>query len=289
MQKRNIFNSPRLKELHKKKNRVVMMKVSVLVFLFLTFLTGLGFLSRLPKLNIQNVTITGNKVVTTEAIEKAIKEELGGFYLSIFPKTNFLFYPKNKIRTRLIDEFTRLKDVTPNIKNMNTLEVFLTERVAFYTWCGDNLSKTELEFKDCYFMDEASYIFEEAPYFSSDVYFRFFGKTEKKNENVLGSVFYPEIWNGIISFKKNITEMGLKPSSMFIKDDGDIELYLISSVSPPDAQKIIFKSNADFRKVAENLQAALTTEPLQSDLKNKYSSLLYIDLRFGNKVYFKFK
>ena len=46
--------------------------------------------------------------------------------------------------------------------------------------------------------------------------------------------------------------------------------------------------DSDFEKLAENLQAALMTEPLQSDFKNKFSSLLYIDLRFGNKVYYKF-
>ena len=49
------------------------------------------------------------------------------------------------------------------------------------------------------------------------------------------------------------------------------------------------KMTSDFQKIAENLQAALATEPLRSDFKNKYSSLLYLDLRYGNKVYFKFK
>jgi hypothetical protein len=53
--------------------------------------------------------------------------------------------------------------------------------------------------------------------------------------------------------------------------------------------EIIFKIDSDFQKIAENLQAAITTEPLQTDFKNKYSSLLYIDLRFGNKVYYKFR
>jgi nucleoside-diphosphate-sugar epimerase len=39
----------------------------------------------------------------------------------------------------------------------------------------------------------------------------------------------------------------------------------------------------------ENLDAAIDTEPLKSKLKNKFSSLEYIDLRYGNKVYDKFK
>jgi len=72
-----------------------------------------------------------------------------------------------------------------------------------------------------------------------------------------------------------------------MKEDGDIEIYLkpVDSLNFP---KIILKSTSDFNKVVENLQSVLTTEPFQSDFKNKYSSLLYIDLRFGNKVYYKF-
>jgi len=42
------------------------------------------------------------------------------------------------------------------------------------------------------------------------------------------------------------------------------------------------------QNIKENLDTALNTEPLKSDFKKKYSSLEYIDLRFGNKVYSKF-
>ena len=83
--------------------------------------------------------------------------------------------------------------------------------------------------------------------------------------------------------------MGLKPIALYATSDGDIQIFLSSINSLPMEPKIILKADADFQNVAENLQAALDTEPLKSKFKNKYSKLEYIDLRFGNKVYDKFQ
>ena len=52
--------------------------------------------------------------------------------------------------------------------------------------------------------------------------------------------------------------------------------------------EILFKIDTDLGNIAENLKAALDAEPLKSKIKNFYSTLLYIDLRFDNKVYYKF-
>jgi len=76
---------------------------------------------------------------------------------------------------------------------------------------------------------------------------------------------------------------------LYITKDGNVEVFLSAGNSSAVRPEIIFKSNSNFQNIAENLETALTADPLQSELKNKYSSLQYIDLRFGNKVYYKFK
>jgi len=80
----------------------------------------------------------------------------------------------------------------------------------------------------------------------------------------------------------------LKPVSIYVTSDGDVKLFLSSGNSGTMGPQIIFKLNGNYENIAENLEAALTTTPLQTEFKNKYSSLQYIDLRFGNKVYYKF-
>ena len=224
---------------------------------------------------------------------------MSGYYFWIFPKSNVLLYPKNDIKNRLNNKFKRLDNISFNIKNEKILEILLQERKAIYTWCGENpalysavvLDDKELE-NQCYFIDENGYLFDRAPYFSGEVYFKFFGKLNndknKDNTNFIGSYFLPDIFYRMISFRDDVSSFGIKSSSFFLKEDGDIELYLSSSKTSNNLPKIIFKKDDDLLKVAENLQAAITTEPLKSDFEKKYSSLLYIDLRFNNKIYYKF-
>jgi cell division septal protein FtsQ len=289
MQKRNVLNSPRLFELKKRKHRAVLNKILLSLLGLLAIFILLAYFSHFDSLNINEIQIVGNKTVDAEAIKTVVKQQVAGKYLWFFPKTNILFYPQNSIRNELQDKFKRLKDISFSIKNNKVLEVSLSERVAKYTWCGADLPPTDAENQKCYFLDEDGYVFDEAPYFSGEVYFKFYGLENINTNNPLGSYFFKQNFKQLISFKDILVSIGLKPATLDITDDGDIEIFLSRGSSSTTGPKIIFKTDADFQNVAENLEAALVTEPLQSKFKNKYSSLLYIDLRFGNKVYYKFQ
>ena len=286
--KRNILNSPRLLELKKRRRRIILNKSFFWGVLFLIIFTGLSFISRLDSLNISGIEIVGNKLVETEIVKEIVEQELMGNYFWIFPKTNILFYPKNDIEKELSTKFKRLKDITFSTGRNKVLEVSVTERVALYMWCGVVFEFNNDKSSPCYFLNEDGFIFDEAPYFSGEVYFKFYGAISLMGDTPSGSSFSPDIFQKLILFKEALEGMGLKPASLYVQENKDIRIFLSSSnlLTGPE---IIFKTNADFQKIAENLQAALTTEPLQIDFQKKYSSLLYIDLRFGNKVYYKFR
>ncbi|HAS80547.1 MAG: hypothetical protein UR25_C0001G0153 [Candidatus Nomurabacteria bacterium GW2011_GWE1_32_28] len=288
--KNSALNSPRILELKKKKYETLRKKIYFFIFLFFLILVGLSFLSRWDNLNIDNIEVSGNKVIETKVIEDIVKDKIAGNYFYFFPKTNFFFYPKNKIITELTDKFRRIKNISINLRNLKTLEISLTERVALYTYCGDTLDlKPEIENQECYFIDESGYIFDEALYFSGNVYLKFFGILDKNKDSPLGSYFYQPYFKKLVALKETLNKINIKPVAFFIEDNEDVKMFLSSSVTYQMGPEIIFKLDSDFDKVIENLQSVLTTEPLKSDFKNKYDSLLYIDLRFGNKVYYKFK
>jgi hypothetical protein len=288
MKKRNVLNSPRLAELKKRRRRAILNKIFLSTFGLGAIFFLLTYVSRLPNLNIVEIQIDGNKTVDTEILKTTIERELAGKYLWLFPKTNILFYPQNAIKNELQDKFTRLNNIDLSIKNNKILSVSLTEREAKYTWCGNVFPEfgrsTSESSEKCYFLDENGYIFDEAPYFSGEVYFKFYGTTEQP----LGSYFLKDKFKQLTSFKDILVDIGLKPVSLYVTKDGDVEIFLSRGASSTTLPKIIFKIDADFQNVAENLEAALTTEPLKTEFKNKYFSLQYIDLRFGNKVYTKF-
>jgi len=279
--KRDILNSPRLTELKKHRRRAILNKIFISFLGLLAIFGSLAYFSNFKSLNISQIEISGNKVVDTEAIKQVVGEQITGKYLWLFPKTNIFLYPKNNIKNTLQDKFKRLNNINLSINN-KTLEVSLGERVAKYTWCGTILPQTNDEQK-CYFMDENGYIFDEAPYFSGAIYFKFYGAQSE-------SYFFKQNFKQLITFKNVLISLGLKPVALYIINDGDVEIFLSKEISSTSTvgPKIIFKIDADLQNVAENLETALNTEPLKSKFKNKYSSLLYIDLRFGNKVYDKF-
>ena len=81
--------------------------------------------------------------------------------------------------------------------------------------------------------------------------------------------------------------MRLKPTNFWLDENKDGNISLSSE--PMKGPRIIFNLDTDYQKMAENLQSALDTDPLRTDYKYKFDSLDYINLSFGNKVYYKFK
>jgi hypothetical protein len=291
MKRQSILSTPKLEELKRQKRRVIRNKILIAIFLFLILVVGLAFLSRWKKINIENVEISGNKVVDKESIENIVRNDISSHYLWIFPKTNFLIYPKKQIEKDLAEKYKRLSSIKINVKDFKTIQINVTEYEGKFTWCGDALPDANGDDnQNCYFLDQNGYVFDKAPYFSGNVYFRFFGNIPRGDSvEPTGYNFASDNFSKLIAFKDVLFRTGLKPSAFYLTDDGDIDIFLSSAQLLPNDHVILVKADADFEKVTENLQAALNTEPLQAEFKTKYSTLQYIDLRFGNKVYFKFK
>jgi cell division septal protein FtsQ len=285
MRNRSVFNSPYLKEAKKKKQHVLRNRTLLYTFLSIAILVGVVFLLRWNKLLIQTVQVSGAKTADSGAMEAVVKNDIAGRYLWVFPKSNFLIYPKSKIKADLAKEFPVLKNISISVNGSQTLSVTVDERQGKYMWCGNDPATTTAQSR-CYFMDDSGYIFGPAPYFSGSVYFKFFGNVGSTTPS--GVDFFPDIFSKLVSFQQSAADIGVNITSILAKDNGDIEFYLASSVPPPNGPKILINTDADLAKEIQNLQAALATDPLQTNFKTKYSSLQYIDLRYGDKVYYKF-
>lgn len=280
MKRSAILSSPRLLGLKRHRQRIALAKIFIFIASFAAILGSLAYISRVSRLNISTVEITGNKFLDSEIIKTAVEKKLAGsYFFSLFPKTNILLYPKNKIKTELQNEFRRLKDINLSLRDGKILEVAVSERTPSFMWCGPApFEPGSKEKPKCNFLDDSGFIFDEAPYFSGEVYFKFYGAD-------LSEINFDKI----ISFKKTLEEGGLKPIALYLQANGDTKIFLSPKNGTSTEPYLILKSDSDFEIVAENLRIALATEPLKTNFKNKYASLLYIDLRFGNKVYFKFR
>ena len=276
MRKRNVLNSPGLLELKKRRQKIILNKVLIFLLGLTLIFIFLAYISRLDILNIKEIEITGNKIIETAVLKTTIQQRIAEKYLWFFPKTNILYYPKNTIENELQNKFKRIKDISLSIKDNKILIIMIAEREPGYMWCGikspeallmeDSTSKASGENK-CYFLDENGYIFDEAPYFSGDVYFKFYGSLGA--DNPLGFYFFKQNFKQLVLFKDILIDMKLKPVALNIINKEDAEIILLKDPSSATEPRIIFKINANFQNIAENLQAALNTEPLQSKFKNK--------------------
>ncbi len=276
MQKRSIVNSPGVQELKRKKHQVLKTKIILYSIFFVLFVLGISFSFRINKFIINEIRVSGNIVVDTKSIEDVVRSDMNGYYAWIFPKTNFVIYPKNKILRDLSQKYKRLKNISLNVVNFKTLEISVKEYDGKYLWCGNVVPELDNQTEqNCYFMDSNGYIFDKAPFFSGEIYLKFYGSISN-GEDPSGNYYNPLVFAKLITLKENLEKTNLKPSYIWINSQNEVSIGLsklgIASVNP----LILFKLDSDYEKIAENLQAAITTEPLQKKLKENYGSLLYM-------------
>lgn len=256
---------------------------SVILFVVLAgvLLFLVTWLSNLDKLNIQNIKITGNSVLRSEEISKIVNENILGKYLWLFSKSNFLIYPKVKIKKDLVDSFAQIKDSKIKFEDFQSIVIEITERTPSALWCNDILGQY------CYFMDEEAYLYDMAPNFSGDVYFKYVGgfpgvSTSTPTTQVLRLVYLGEEnndqFNKLNLFIRLLRDININGYQLITKDNGDYELFFNND------SRLIFDVHQDFDEIFVNLRATLIE---LGDLEEKEFN--YIDLRFDNKVVYKFR
>src|SRR3990167_3431776 len=135
MSRHSVLNSPRLSELKRRRRKVFQSKILLYLLAFSIAFACLAYISRIDKLKISGVEISGNKVVEAEMIKTAVEQAVLGNYLFVFPKDNILYYSKNTITDNLQGKFKRIKDINLSIEDEGKLKISVTEREALYTWC----------------------------------------------------------------------------------------------------------------------------------------------------------
>lgn len=288
-------NLDRAKEVNKKRRKIFAIKIAMVFLALLLLVAGLALLSRIKALSIKDIKIEGNRVLVSEDIIKEINKDLSGNYFFFFPKRNALLYPKNEIKKTLSEKFHRIETYSVVRRGLNTLTITLTERAPAYLWCGFSPIRTENSNPDtCFFLDNEGFIFDNAPYFSGSVYFKFYGTSNfEQGINPVGkSIISKDEFENLVKAKDALIELDLSPEAMVILGGsrvGEGEFILSRMESAMDLKpRVIFKMTDDLAKSTENLKAALLNEPLKTDIKARYFSLKYLDLRYTDKVYFKF-
>ncbi len=277
---KKVFISSRATQ-QKRKRRAIQ---SLTFFLFFVGCIGLlGFVSWRPEMNISRITILGNSTLAEEDIRGFLEKKLTGGYAYVFSRANvFLFQPQS-VEKELREQFQKIKEVDVSRENLTSVIVTLTERKPYYLWCDLVVVATDddAQKESCYFLDIDGLAFAPAPYFSGNVYFTFeksFGE-----ESPIGRRLFDEgEFKRFISFRNALREMNLEASTLQFAENGDSSFVLTRG------GVILFHSQQDFTVLADSLRVTFDAEQFIKKQKSGHD-LEYIDLRFDNKVYYRFE
>ncbi len=287
---KDIPTSPRIIAM-KRKRRIIKIWLGILfVVLFVLLVWFFSFLSGYKKVTIENIAISGTHIVDQDGIENTIHEDLSGKYLYLFDRNNSFIYPHNKIYNDLTSNFPRIKKLSIYLDSLNTLHIDIVERTGEYLYCGVNIPTVKNDIgENCYFINNDGLIFDKAPYFSGNVYFKYYLPVGKDSSDPLGKqMLEVDKFHKLARFIDSITAIGFKPIYIYEDKNGTNSLYLnhgINDTSP----KIMFKDDADLATIQDNLSIAMKKIEFADEVNSKYTKLLYIDLRFKDKVLYKFQ
>lgn len=249
------------------------------------------YVSHLPAITVAEVSVTGANLVSADAVQNIASAQLAGSYGFIVPHDNALVVPGAAIRSAIQKAFPPVASVSISEKGFKTLNIAITERQAAAVWCsgtpGGEISQdagtstpvaTEPDSSadsDCYSMDPSGFIFATST--GSDAVLKYYGALSAAP---VGSTY---LKGDFASLNKAIKDIGVSinqvPEEVIASaDNNDVSLAFASG------GVLRFIRSSDPQPTLENIASVFASQGFKD-----HTNFEYVDFRFGDKVYVKFK
>ena len=258
----------RFSNLARRRRKIFGIKLVAIGLGFLVVIGGISWLSHLDSVTIKQVSVLGTRTVPDSVVHDLVYSELEGTYPLLFSRSNIFIYPKNDITASVQEAFPNIGSIEFIFESLESISVSVRERSEDALWCNNK--------EECYFVDEDGLIFGKSPLFSDTVFIKFY--TEVPQENPIGEyIFSSSEFKNISFFLDAVEKLGVVIVKFGVVDSTDFELTFNNGA------RVVFSRDGDLSQILANLEAVLNSETLENE------KIDYIDLRFGNKVFYKFK
>lgn len=249
----------RIRKHNKPKKRLIFKKSFWIFVLFVFALSGFCYFFFFSGyLEIKDIEISGNQKIPLESIKNIAEGEVKSKIIGIIPKNVFLADIK-KIDNDILKSFPEAFKAEVKRKLFNSLSIIITERTPVASLC-DN--------QNCFKIDIEGVAFEngkEAIVLKTE-------KTVSIGDRAIAKKDLSNILDIYNSIKSDVLEI-------LISDKGKI------IARQKEGWEIYFKLDDSVNEQAENLKLVLEQKIPPENRKN----LEYIDLRFGNRIFFKYR
>lgn len=256
----------------------------VLLLSYMLFVV-IAWLSYRPLLQVESVAIEGVLSADRSAVSAIVTEPLSWRFVARINRNNMFFYPRAQVLRELRALDPRVADVQLAFDGTQQLRVTIQEFSPSLLYCMQadtalTASGTPDMLRDCYFADERGYVFASAPTWSGYPFLTIVASsTEIATTSPLRTFALDEgEYARLKAFFSVLEGINVYPRVITILGGND---FLLSTGHPWD---ILWTSMKDPNVSVDNL--ALMLRSLDQD-PSKEADLHTVDLRFGNKIFYK--
>ena len=258
--------------LKRKKEKTKKIKIYIFIFLVCLCLGTLLYLVRLPAIQISNIKVSGTMFVSRQEVESTTQNILKSNILWVIPKSNIFIFSKQELQEQLTQN-PAIVSAKIRKKLFNTISIEIQEKEKEIIYC------TSFERLECYYVNTAGLIYVKVQDFiiPEQEIIVYSDQAPKKIQDI---ILEQEVYTNLILFIKNSARYDIKIGEIYLRADGVIELKT--------REQTILKVSIfdDFKKDFTNLIALFEQGILT---KEQLPIIEYIDIRFGNKVFYKNK
>lgn len=243
-------------------------KVFSLILVTLVFGGIFYFLFLSGHFEIKSVDVEGIKTIQNEEILAAVDFVLSQKKFGILSLKNSILLQEEKLQASLRESFPKILSIEIKKISPDGLKITISEREVSGIWCGAN----------CFYFDEEGVGFEESPRSVGSLILSIVD--ERKETRELGDTVLvmeqAEFFRDLKELIDNNFSFAIK--NFTIRGNGGIELLTSGG------WRILLDRNASAEFQLSNLKYIFDEE-----IKTRQNELEYVDLRLGNRVYYKYR
>ncbi len=234
---------------------------------------GLLYLFNLPRFLISKVVVRGATEEVAATIGAMAQKTLDGSYLGILSKAHPFFYPKGALAAEALAAFPEFESANFGRDDTGELVITVIPRTPVALWCASSL---------CFFVDASGLAYGEASSDSQSEYYKLGSSETESPAGIVGHfVISATQLSQILALFSGLEARGLVPLTANFNAVGETEVTLENS-----ARLLIL--TPDYETALARLDLLLKKEGLLPRRDGTKDLLVdYLDLRYGNKVYFK--
>lgn len=230
----------------------------------------------LPAVQLTDIRVSGLQTLDERDVRAYLGAALGEKYLLLFPRSSYFLAHTGILAKGIRDAFPAIADVEMEKEFPRTLTVRVTERKFWGILCNTLQDANPVQ---CAALDETGFAYESAPLPQGNLLL--IVESDRPSLEPGKTRMDEELVREMQALQQKIREaIGGEVARFEVRDRVSGEIRARAA----DGFMIWFKRGDDISNAMRVLKKVLDAE-----IGNRRENLDYIDVRFGNKVFYKFK